>query len=295
MDKPAKRRPNLYIVNLQWTPKDDCATVKLHGKCDKVMRTVMELLGVEVPPYKRDKDPIFAHATDLCELECHTTSQPLLKNEKRDLNSDEEEDCGVDLKRDCDRGGKGDEVKKEPSLFSIEKILEKPENTAEEAPNLYQTFLTYYQISNNLLHHQQQLFGCSDLIYYPFQTSFMYSGLHNIIKDEQTTSISTATKIERQYDCKFCCIHFDSHSCLFYRKYEPVFQKEEFRYSRLEDINKPNICVCCDYTTDEEGDGDVKAESGVEEEQKAKIQAGWFGKGYRKNKRFRKRQSLLPT
>lgn len=32
MDKPAKKRPNLYIVNLQWTPKDDMANVKIHGR-----------------------------------------------------------------------------------------------------------------------------------------------------------------------------------------------------------------------------------------------------------------------
>lgn len=46
MDKPAKRRPNLYIVNLQWTPKDDCANQKINGRCDEVMKAVMDCLGL---------------------------------------------------------------------------------------------------------------------------------------------------------------------------------------------------------------------------------------------------------
>lgn len=41
MDRPKNLRPKLYIVNLQWTPKDSAATLKLNGRCDDVMKAVM--------------------------------------------------------------------------------------------------------------------------------------------------------------------------------------------------------------------------------------------------------------
>ena len=41
MDRPKKLRPPLYIVNLQWTPKDSAATLKLNGRCDEIMKNVM--------------------------------------------------------------------------------------------------------------------------------------------------------------------------------------------------------------------------------------------------------------
>ncbi|XP_036051946.1 NAD-dependent protein deacetylase sirtuin-7 isoform X3 [Onychomys torridus] len=53
MTKPPNRRPKLYIVNLQWTPKDDWAALKLHGKCDDVMQLLMDELGLEIPVYSR--------------------------------------------------------------------------------------------------------------------------------------------------------------------------------------------------------------------------------------------------
>ncbi|XP_049803668.1 uncharacterized protein LOC126237528 isoform X2 [Schistocerca nitens] len=78
MDQPAKRRPKLYIVNLQWTPKDDQAVLKISGKCDEVMKKVMEYLELSIPVYSKDRDPIFGHFTPLHPAEKHTTSKSCL-------------------------------------------------------------------------------------------------------------------------------------------------------------------------------------------------------------------------
>ncbi|TWW59590.1 NAD-dependent protein deacetylase sirtuin-7 [Takifugu flavidus] len=65
MNRPASKRPKLYIVNLQWTPKDDLAVLKIHGRCDDVMSLLMEELNLQIPAYDRAKDPIFSLATPL--------------------------------------------------------------------------------------------------------------------------------------------------------------------------------------------------------------------------------------
>ncbi|KAL2089639.1 hypothetical protein ACEWY4_014327 [Coilia grayii] len=69
MNRPASKRPRLYIVNLQWTPKDDLAALKIHGKCDDVMSLLMEELNIKVPAYNRAEDPIFTMATALQPVE----------------------------------------------------------------------------------------------------------------------------------------------------------------------------------------------------------------------------------
>ncbi|XP_068995912.1 NAD-dependent protein deacetylase sirtuin-7 [Embiotoca jacksoni] len=74
MNRPASKRPKLYIVNLQWTPKDDLAVLKINGKCDEVMSLLMEELNIQTPAYNRADDPIFSLATPLPpeEVRSHT-------------------------------------------------------------------------------------------------------------------------------------------------------------------------------------------------------------------------------
>lgn len=99
MDKPVSKRPQLYIVNLQWTPKDDNAVLKINGKCDEVMKIVMSHLGIDIPNYERVKDPIFYHAVKLTNSELSTTTNPSLeepspcKDEKTEEDVKKEEDA----------------------------------------------------------------------------------------------------------------------------------------------------------------------------------------------------------
>lgn len=65
MSRPAVKRPRLYIVNLQWTPKDEFAALKINGKCDDVLSLLMEELNIKAPTYNRAEDPIFSMATSL--------------------------------------------------------------------------------------------------------------------------------------------------------------------------------------------------------------------------------------
>lgn len=149
MNKPAKKRPNLYIVNLQWTPKDDCAVMKIHGKCDLVMKMVLKHIGVEVKNYNRERDPIFAHASLLCELEMHTTTQPFLK--LNEIKTDAETVAGMDVKEEEDNDVKN----KADSDVKNHTKLEKDSNVKSEEDSVIKNEENDVNIKENNVKHQE--------------------------------------------------------------------------------------------------------------------------------------------
>ncbi|CAG4992262.1 unnamed protein product [Colias eurytheme] len=78
MQRAPSARPALYIVNLQWTPKDAVAALKINARCDAVMAQVARRLRLRVPRYDARADPLLAHAEPLAPPEAHTTRRPLL-------------------------------------------------------------------------------------------------------------------------------------------------------------------------------------------------------------------------
>ncbi|GBP30754.1 NAD-dependent protein deacetylase Sirt7 [Eumeta japonica] len=81
MERAAARRPKLYIVNLQWTPKDAVAELKINARCDTVMAAVARRLRVPVPHYSARRDPLLApaHHTPLAPAEVHTAHRLMLR------------------------------------------------------------------------------------------------------------------------------------------------------------------------------------------------------------------------
>jgi len=78
-----KKKSNFYIVNIQWTPKDKQAKLKINGYSDQVMKLVVRNLGehlpkLNVPEYSLKSDPLIKKAVQLTDDELNTTTKYML-------------------------------------------------------------------------------------------------------------------------------------------------------------------------------------------------------------------------
>ncbi|CAH1793409.1 unnamed protein product [Owenia fusiformis] len=99
MHKTQQKRPKLIVINLQWTPKDDIAHLKINGKCDEVMQLVMEYLHLRTPKYSKHKDALYKLAVPLRQREKNTTSKKILVKPETEPESDDEPDSGSEYDR----------------------------------------------------------------------------------------------------------------------------------------------------------------------------------------------------
>lgn len=97
-------------------------------------------------------------------------------------------------------------------------------------------------------------------------------------------------------ECDFCFDNYAEYNCQFYRPMTTDFLVTSCRKGQL------ILCECCDYTDGSDNEntldcGDEKRakveNSSVEfikdDKDSVKIQAGWYGKGYRKMFRRKRR------
>lgn len=164
--------------------------------------------------------------------------------------------------------------------------------------------MNYYKSINGVLPHW-------------YDVNYAYSGLHSIIYpppievDVWGTVVVPNFKINRKLaECEFCLDNYAEDRCQFYRPRSQQFKVVNVRNGRL------ILCECCDFTDHENGDGDSTDQHGspavgtttsdtdemssdakrakldsASERDKAKVQPGWYGKGYRKHSRKRKRKT----
>ncbi|XP_023246598.1 NAD-dependent protein deacetylase sirtuin-7 isoform X2 [Copidosoma floridanum] len=270
MDKPVVKRAQLYIVNLQWTPKDENATLKINGKCDKIMKIVMSHLGIDFPDYNRAKDPIFYHAIKLQSSELTTTSQPCLEEPLKEyiqlMKEDEVDDVVTEEKEVVEEGvdDNDDDDKNE--------VIEK-----EVEDNVYDSQITFQE---PVMGYPAPFFAALPFLSMglPFPPMYMYPQLTPIFYYPFLPMGPTNAITQDEEDCPpkpkpacdFCMENEGSLTCLYYQ-----------RNADVDDLTVDDLMAA------ESPNGTENSENKVTDENApvAVIPAknpGWFGKGYRK-------------
>ncbi|XP_055852202.1 NAD-dependent protein deacetylase Sirt7 [Episyrphus balteatus] len=296
MDRPSKNRAKICILNLQWTPKDNIATIKINGKCDVVMKQLMNHLNIQVQPYSKNCDPIFAHATALLPEELHTVSQPQLKREV-DLLKREKEDCSNNLEKVkqifppsnlvINKGpltrtpikhrsgiktsfsvglsngyGSNDSATQRISIPSEEKLKEK-------------------RLSSEISSDSNIYIKTNNGLPFWFDVSYAYSGLHSIVNPPPTELNLWSLQIlpifqmnRKAAECEFCFDKYAELDCQFYKSWSHETSINKFSRNLL------IFCECCDNSHNKEESLSTKT---FYRKNLIRIQAGWYGKGYKKN------------
>lgn len=136
-----------------------------------------------------------------------------------------------------------------------------------------------------------------------YDSNYAYGGLHSIIYPPPTeidlwgTVIIPIFQLNRSdADCDFCFDKYAEYKCQFYQP-----QTTDFVVTSCRKNGRLVLCECCDYTDESDSEnspayGDEKRakldnvdEFGKEDKESVKIQAGWYGKGYRKMFRRKRR------
>jgi NAD+-dependent protein deacetylase sirtuin 7 len=83
-----KTKYQLFIVSIQWTPKDKQSNVKINGYCDQVMKIVMDEIeknnnNLNIKQYSRLNDPIIKLAIDDDENSSKSRSSNIYNTQKR--------------------------------------------------------------------------------------------------------------------------------------------------------------------------------------------------------------------
>lgn len=239
MDRPPAERPKLCIVNLQWTPKDHLATLKINGRCDDVMIRVMRHLNLDIPLYNKKQDPLFHLATPLKESELDSTL-------KKQLDIPE----GLTQRRPTTRQGthlkKDGDLEEDPRGHRTHLLSSPHSESVDQKPSSLSTAM---QAISHLERDHCYAQRCDNMT-----LPKNIGKIHNVDSSASQESIATrvatkALKSDLKMNDKITCSNTASHS------------KED-------DVNDIN-----NLTDDQEG---------LPRSLTGSAQPGWFGKGYRK-------------